>query len=159
MRAATPKDADKYLDSKVVNLSREEKEAIKYFTNNNWRVQGKTPDELRTAGLKIVSKILQQEIRKIPTHKSYWSNFDVFTNEPRHLIRSIPPSSSDIIYSERLGMLAVDCGMAGYTDFMISQWLTEYVMVPLQLVVLGRKRVPTKGIFWNLLMHFVLVVQ
>ena len=38
--------------------------------------------------------------------------------------------------------------MAGYTDFMISQWLTEYVLVPLDLVVLGRKRVP-KGFFWK----------
>jgi hypothetical protein len=39
--------------------------------------------------------------------------------------------------------------MAGYTDFMVSQWLTEYVLVPLPLVVLGRKRVPIKGVFWK----------
>ena len=39
--------------------------------------------------------------------------------------------------------------MAGYTDFMISQWLTEYVLVPLKLVVLGRKRIPKDGIFWK----------
>ena len=39
--------------------------------------------------------------------------------------------------------------MAGYTDFMISQWLTEYVLVPLKLVVLGRKRIPEDGIFWK----------
>lgn len=44
---------------------------------------------------------------------------------------------------------SVDGAMAGYTDFMISQWLTEYVMVPLQLVVLGRKRIPKDGIFWK----------
>jgi hypothetical protein len=46
-------------------------------------------------------------------------------------------------------MLAVDNAMAGYTDFMISQWLTEYVVVPLSLVVLGRKRIPRRGIFWQ----------
>jgi hypothetical protein len=46
-------------------------------------------------------------------------------------------------------MLAVDCAMAGYTDFMISQWLTEYVAVPLSLAVLGRKRIPSSGIFWK----------
>jgi hypothetical protein len=46
-------------------------------------------------------------------------------------------------------MLAVDNAVAGYTDFMISQWLTEYVVVPLSLVVLGRKRIPSSGIFWQ----------
>ena len=45
--------------------------------------------------------------------------------------------------------MAVDSAMAGYSDFMVSQWLTEYVLVPLPLVVLGRKRVPRDGIFWN----------
>ena len=39
--------------------------------------------------------------------------------------------------------------MAGYDDFMISQWLTEYVMVPLRLVVLGRKRIPQYGVFYK----------
>jgi hypothetical protein len=39
--------------------------------------------------------------------------------------------------------------MAGYTDFMVSQWLTEFVLVPLQLVVLGRKKVSKDGIFWK----------
>jgi hypothetical protein len=39
--------------------------------------------------------------------------------------------------------------MAGYTDFMISQWLTEFVLVPLPLVVLGRKQIHKEGIFWK----------
>lgn len=55
---------------------------------------------------------------------------------------------ADVVFGERLGTLAVDNAMAGYTDFMVSQWLTEYVLVPLELVVLGRKRVPD-GIFWK----------
>jgi len=70
-------------------------------------------------------------------------------NEPRHLIRAIAPTSSDILLSQRLGTLAVDGAMAGYTDFMISQWLTEYVMVPLRLAILGRKRIPPQGIFYR----------
>ncbi len=43
----------------------------------------------------------------------------------------------------------VDNAMAGYRDFIVSQWLTEFVLVPLDLVVLGRKRVPIDGIFWK----------
>jgi hypothetical protein len=54
-----------------------------------------------------------------------------------------------VIFGERLGTLAVDNAMAGYRDFIVSQWLTEFVLVPLDLIVLGRKRVPIDGIFWK----------
>ena len=64
-------------------------------------------------------------------------------------MRAIPPRSMDIITAQRLGILAVDNALAGYTDFMVSQWLTEYVLVPLKLVILGRKRIPKEGIFWK----------
>lgn len=116
------------------------------------RVPGQTPDELRSGGLKIVAGVLQSDIRKcrhMDKQDEYWEHYRVFVNEPRHLIRSIPPSVSDVIFGQRLGTLAVDNAMAGYTDFMVSQWATEYVLVPLELVVLGRKRVPQEGIFWK----------
>jgi 6-phosphofructokinase len=93
-----------------------------------------------------MAAVLQHDIRR---KGEYWEQFRVFVNEPRHLIRAISPSVSDIIFGQRLGMLAVDNAMAGYTDFMVSQWQTEYVLVPLELVVLGRKRVPRNGIFWK----------
>jgi 6-phosphofructokinase len=75
--------------------------------------------------------------------------FRIFTNEPRHLLRSVPPSFSDVIMGSRLGALAIDNAMAGYTDFMVSQWHNEYVLVPLDLVALGRKHIPQEGIFWK----------
>jgi len=74
---------------------------------------------------------------------------DVFYNRPRHNIRAIPANAQDQIYCERLGALAVDNALAGYTDFMISQWLTEYVLVPLELVAGRHKRIPPAGIFWK----------
>ena len=74
---------------------------------------------------------------------------DVFDNQPRHNIRAIPANAQDQIYCERLGALAVDNALAGYTDFMISQWLTEYVLVPLELVADRHKRIPPSGIFWK----------
>jgi len=147
---AIPLDAKKYLHDTDVDLSRDERNAVDTFVKEGRRVRGQTPDELRTAGLKIVSKVLQRDIRSKLDPKPYWEKFRVFTNEPRHLIRSIRPSVTDVIFGERLGTLAVDNAMAGYTDFMVSQWLTEFVLVPLRLVILGRKRVPTKGsIFWK----------
>jgi 6-phosphofructokinase 1 len=134
---AIPRDVEKYIDR--VDLADKGKDAIRKFTGTGqqsagyglkWRVQGQTPDKLRTAGLKIVARVLQDEIRLTPGDEEYWSNFRAFTNEPRHLIRAIPPSVSDVIFGQRLGTLAVDNAMAGYTDFMVSHWLTEYVLVP-----------------------------
>jgi 6-phosphofructokinase 1 len=76
-------------------------------------------------------------------------NVEVFYNQPRHNIRAIPANAQDQIYCERLGALAVDNALAGYTDFMISQWLTEYVLVPLEIVQDRHKRIPTAGVFWK----------
>jgi 6-phosphofructokinase 1 len=143
---AIPLDAEDYLDDPEVALTETEKGEIRSFLKRR-RLFGQTPDALRSGGLKLISKVLQQRIRSM--EGDYWDYFRVFTNEPRHLIRAIPASTSDIIFAHRLGSLAVDCAMAGYTDFMISQWLTEFVMVPLRLVTLGRKRIPKDGIFYK----------
>jgi len=129
---AIPTDVERYLNDHDVALSEDEKLAIRSFLGSDRRVRGQTPDELRTGGLKVVSRVLQRDIRQNP--HTYWQSFRVFTNEPRHLLRAIPPSVSDVTFAERLGTLAVDNAMAGYTDFMVSQWLTEYVLVPLRLV-------------------------
>jgi 6-phosphofructokinase 1 len=156
---ALPEDAGEYINDPDVHLSDREKGAVTTFLEQGRRVTGQTPDELRTAGLKMVSRLLQKRIRELrpprprgavlPNQGSYWRDYRVVTNEPRHLIRSIRPSVSDVIFGERLGTLAVDNAMAGYRDFAVSQWLTEFVLVPLDLMVLGRKRVPIDGIFWK----------
>ncbi len=72
-----------------------------------------------------------------------------FHIEPRYYVRAYPANAHDQVYCKRLGALAVDNALAGFTDFMISQWLTEYVLVPLVLVAGGRKRLPPGGIFWK----------
>ena len=59
------------------------------------------------------------------------------------------PNINDVAFGIRLGTMAVDMALGGYTDCMVSQWLTEYVAVPLKLVVLGRKQMPKEGIFWK----------
>ena len=153
---AIPIDAIDYLKDDDIGLSPTEAKAVEEYHElriQGNRIQGQTDDSLRTAGLKIVSRGLLKLLPTINITKTGsqpdWSKLRVLTNEPRHLLRAIPPSSSDIIMGHRLGTLAVDNAMAGYTDFMISQWLTEYVLVPLDLVVLGRKRIPKTGVFWK----------
>ena len=143
---AIPRDADKYLDVPEIGLTKAEKAVVKKFVEDNRRVQGQADDDLRMAGLKMVSRGLELRIKE---QGGYWKSFRLFTNEPRHLIQAIEPSCSDVIMAQRLGFLGVDMALAGYEDCMISQWLTEYVAVPLELVVLGRKRIPPQGIFWR----------
>jgi 6-phosphofructokinase 1 len=157
---AIPTDAHLYLTDDeesdcFVHLTREERGAISEYTDlrkKNRRIQGQTRDELRSAGLKIVSQGLEKALKKDAAgnwRRREWENLRVFCNEPRHLLRAIPPSCLDIIFGQRLGTLAVDNVLAGFTDFMISQWLTEYVLVPLEMASLGRKRIPQAGMFWK----------
>lgn len=80
---------------------------------------------------------------------AYGQPVEIFVNQPRHYIRAVPANAHDQIYCERLGALAVDNALAGYTSFMISQWLTEYVLVPTKLVIHGQKGIPVNGMFWK----------
>lgn len=91
-----------------------------------------------------LSKVMAEEVRNAHDEKML-----VFDNEPRHNIRAVPANAHDQIYCERLGALAVDNALAGYTDFMISQWLTEFVLVPLRLVGGHQKSIPVNGMFWK----------
>ncbi len=77
------------------------------------------------------------------------NRYDVFDNEPRHVVRAGPANPSDQIFCHRLAAFAVDSTLAGFTCFMISWWLTEYVLVPLRLVIGHRKRLPTGSSLWK----------
>ena len=151
---AIPVDALDYIDDPEIGaeigLTDEEEQAIRNFIEKKQLVSiNKRNDLLRAAGLKIVSRVLKELLPKEDSADISWSRLRVFTNEPRHILRAISPSCSDTIMGNRLGTLAVDNALAGYMDFMISQWLTEFVLVPLELVILGKKRIPTSGIFWK----------
>ena len=147
---AIPDDALDYIENTKIGLSDDEKAAIKDFIEKKQLTSiNKRNDYLRTAGLKIVSGMLKELLPQRNNRFISWERLRYFTNEPRHILRAIRPSCSDTIMGNRLGTLAVDNALAGYSDFMISQWLTEYVLVPLKLVVLGKKRIPTNGIFWK----------
>lgn len=160
---AIPTDATDYASPKGekpkidIDLSRDEQDEILKFQklrDEGKRIQGQTSDILRVAGVKIVSRALPKLLPTVRLNRDLgfdpqWGKLRVFSNEPRHLLRSVSASCSDVIIGQRLGLLAVDNAMGGFTDFMISQWLTEYVVIPLSLVVLGRKRIPSSGIFWK----------
>jgi 6-phosphofructokinase 1 len=76
-----------------------------------------------------------------------------FVNRPRHHIRAFPPNAFDQTYCDRLGALAVETALAGYSRCIVSQWLSEFVLVPLELVSMGRKQMTTTGMFWRQIMQ------
>jgi len=151
---AVPLDAEKYMYDTRIGLTKGEQaklEAYLPLMKDNMYAEGSAHDDLRSAALKLVSRGLELGLKeKLRDNKAiHLDRLRVFTNEPRHILRATGPSFSDIIMGQRLGALAVDNALAGYSDFMISQWLTEYVLVPLRLAALGRKRIPPDGIFWK----------
>jgi 6-phosphofructokinase len=142
-----------------VHPSKEEKEALTDFHKNGRRVQGQTSDHLRSLGIKLLHQLLPHLLKHPQLNdliqntlgwpEPKWDKLRMVRNEPRYLVRALEPFTSDIITGQRMGILAVDAAMAGYTDCMVSQWLTEFSIVPLDLVVLGRKRIPPSGMFWK----------
>lgn len=138
---AIPDDANNYVFE--AGLSGDELAALSAYQSQDVYLDGQTSDELRAASLKLVVYGIEKELGR------YFDKVRIFSNEPRHILRASNPSFSDIITGQRLGSLAVDNAMAGYAGFMVSQWLTEFVLVPLRMVSLGRKRIPESGIFWK----------
>ncbi len=113
--------------------------------------EGVKPDRSqdRDQSLAEIVNMAQKALKQYPRIK-----LTVITNQPRHLIRAIPPTSTDQILCRRLASLAVDCALAGYHDIMISQLLREYVMVPLALVVdlPVKKRLPVHEMLFGMAM-------
>ncbi|MEZ4886510.1 MAG: 6-phosphofructokinase [Chitinophagales bacterium] len=99
-------------------------------------------------------ELFQKEINlKIKNSQS--EQMSVFTNEPRHNIRSVPPDAFDQIHCELLGSMAVDAALAGFTDCMPSKWLDQYVLVPLELVIGHQKGIDVKGLLWKTLVNSI----
>jgi 6-phosphofructokinase 1 len=155
---AFPNDLIEYLYQPGIPLSEDEKKSLE-IANNLFRTGGinslrnkfgatKDYDVWSSPLLKLIIHVLEEYAVK-PARNQGISIGKTITNKPQHLVRSIPPSPIDIIHAERLGFLAVDSAMAGCTDFMISQWLTEYCLVPLALVTMGSKQIPIQGTFWK----------
>jgi 6-phosphofructokinase 1 len=114
----------------------------KLFVDRKVKMMGKDVDNDRF--VQQVATFLQKDYlfdsrrRKVTT----------FINRPRHQIRAIAPNAADRTYCERLGAMAVEAGLTGYTGCMVSHWLNEYVLVPLSLACTKRS-LALGGLFWK----------
>ena len=70
--------------------------------------------------------------------------------DPSYMIRACPPSPSDAAFCSNLSTLAVHEAMAGNTGCLITQWYSNYVLVPIKLAVSLRKVVRPQGSLWRM---------
>ncbi len=68
--------------------------------------------------------------------------------DPSYVIRSVPASAPDAIFCYTLARGAVHAAMAGNTAMLVSLWHGQYVHVPIELAVSGRKQVDPNGYTW-----------
>ena len=71
--------------------------------------------------------------------------------EPSYLIRSIPANAADSIYCSSLGQYAVHAGMAGKTGLLVALRKDEYVHLPLNAAISGRKIDPEGNVWLRVL--------
>ena len=69
--------------------------------------------------------------------------------DPSYTIRSVPATPNDSIFCGFLGQNAVHAGMAGKTNMVVGTWNEEFVFIPINLVVAGRKQVDLQGRLWS----------
>lgn len=69
--------------------------------------------------------------------------------DPSYYIRSVPATPDDSVFCGFLAQNAVHAAMAGMTNIMVGLWNTEFVYVPIRLVITGRKRVSLDGRLWR----------
>jgi 6-phosphofructokinase 1 len=114
----------------------------KLFVKRGAKMMGKEPDNDRF--VQQIATFLQKSY----LYDAKGREVTTFINRPRHHIRAIPPNAADRTYCERLGAMAVEAGLAGYTGCMVSQWLNEYVLVPLKLAA-SKRSLALGGLFWK----------
>lgn len=69
--------------------------------------------------------------------------------DPSYIIRSMPASVEDGVYTIMLAQNAVHAAMAGKSDFLVSLWNSYYTLVPIPLATHKRKQISPNGYLWN----------
>jgi 6-phosphofructokinase len=135
---ALPTDAMDYIE--YAGVSDVEAEAIRQFSHDSAKFERGPNDLLCAVSLKVVASGLERYLNTECSHVSNYTMRPRVVKDSHHLLLPMDPTTDDILLGNRLGYLAVDSAIAGYSDVMVSEWLQNYVLVPLRNVVLGRKR-------------------
>jgi len=68
--------------------------------------------------------------------------------DPSYMIRSVPASTQDCIYCQRLSQAAIHAAMAGKTGIVVARWHSVYVHVPISVVTSSRRTVDARKDIW-----------
>jgi 6-phosphofructokinase 1 len=69
--------------------------------------------------------------------------------DPSYIIRSVRANAEDSVFCGFLGQQAVHAGMAGKTAMIVGSWSSQFVYVPIALVIRGRKQLDLMGATWR----------
>lgn len=69
--------------------------------------------------------------------------------DPSYIIRSVPANADDAIFCDSLARNAVHAGIAGKTGITIGYINNEFVHIPIEMVISGRKQVDPTGELWR----------
>ena len=94
-----------------------------------------------------VGKFLRDKIveyfhnKQIPIQMKYF--------DPSYLIRSVPANAEDAAFCDALARNAVHAGMTGRTGITISYIHNQFVHIPIEMVISGRKKIDPNGSLWQ----------
>ena len=69
--------------------------------------------------------------------------------DPSYIIRSVPATATDRVYSGFLGQHAVHAAMAGRTEMVVAKIMDHYVHIPLELVTKKRRKLDIRSGLWR----------
>ncbi len=69
--------------------------------------------------------------------------------DPSYIIRSCPPTPSDMYFCSQLAQMAVHAAMAGKSGMVVGLVHNKYVHIPMELATLQRKRINPHSQLWH----------
>ncbi|MGC9052316.1 MAG: ATP-dependent 6-phosphofructokinase [Candidatus Hydrogenedens sp.] len=69
--------------------------------------------------------------------------------DPSYLIRSVPANAEDSAFCDALARNAVHAGMTGRTGLTIGYIHNQFVHIPIEMVISGRKKIDPNGSLWQ----------
>lgn len=69
--------------------------------------------------------------------------------DPSYIIRSCPPTPSDLYFCTQLAQMAVHAAMAGKSGMVVGMVNNKYVHIPMELATLQRKRINHHSSLWH----------